>query len=77
MEWSYANGDTGFIGVPLPEAWEAYAVSFHTDNTSNASNTMLMVVVDITEMVLMLSFLGLGRPVPMIIWPTQKFWQHQ
>ncbi|TBN04289.1 hypothetical protein EYD45_06620 [Hyunsoonleella flava] len=48
MEWSYANGDTGFIGIPLPEAWEAYAVSFHADNTSNASNSMLMAVVDIT-----------------------------
>lgn len=48
MEWSYANGDTGFIGIPLPEAWEAYAVSFHADNTSNASNSMLMAVVNIT-----------------------------
>lgn len=48
MQWSYANGDTGFIGIPLPEDWEAYAVSFHADNTSNASNTMLMAVVDIS-----------------------------
>ena len=48
MEWSFANGDTGFIGIPLPEDWEAYAVSFHADNTSNATNTMLMAVVDIS-----------------------------
>lgn len=48
MEWSFANGDTGFIGIPLPEDWEAYAVSFHADNTSNASNTMLMAVVNIS-----------------------------
>jgi hypothetical protein len=48
MEWSFANGDTGFIGIPLPEAWEAYAVSFHADNTSNGSNTMLMAVVNIS-----------------------------
>ncbi|WP_345169530.1 hypothetical protein [Algibacter aquimarinus] len=48
MEWSFANGDTGFIGIPLPEDWEAYAVSFHADNTSNGSNTMLMAVVDIS-----------------------------
>jgi hypothetical protein len=48
MEWSYGNGDTGFIGLPLPEAWEAYAVSFHADNTNNATNTMLMAVVNIT-----------------------------
>lgn len=48
MQWSFANGDTGFIGIPLPEAWEAYAVSFHADNTSNGSNTMLMAVVNIS-----------------------------
>ena len=48
QEWSFANGDTGFIGIPLPENWEAYAVSFHADNTSNGSNTMLMGVGDIS-----------------------------
>lgn len=48
QEWSFANGDTGFIGIPLPEAWEAYAVSFHADNTSNGSNTMIMGVGDIS-----------------------------
>lgn len=48
MQWSYANGDVGFIGIPLPEAWEAYAVSFHADNTSNATNTMVMGVGDIS-----------------------------
>ncbi len=48
MQWSFGNGDAGFIGLPLPEAWEAYAVSFHADNTSNATNTMLMAVVDIS-----------------------------
>lgn len=48
MQWSFGNGDVGFIGVPLPEAWEAYAVSFHADNTSNGSNTMIMGVGDIS-----------------------------
>lgn len=48
MQWSYGNGDAGFIGIPLPEAWEAYAVSFHADNTSNASNTLIVAVVDIS-----------------------------
>ncbi|MFD2726368.1 hypothetical protein [Hyunsoonleella rubra] len=48
MQWSYGNGDAGFIGIPLPESWEAYAVSFHADNTSNASNTLIVAVVDIS-----------------------------
>ncbi len=48
MQWSYGNGDTGFIGIPLPEDWEAYAVSFHADNTSNATNTLIMGVGDIS-----------------------------
>ena len=48
MQWSFGNGDAGFIGLPLPEDWEAYAVSFHADNTSNGSNTMVMGVGDIS-----------------------------
>ena len=30
-EWSYGNGATGNIGIPLPEEWEAYAVSFNAE----------------------------------------------
>ena len=47
-QWSFGNGATGFIGIPLPEAWEAYAVSFHADNTSSASNTLIMAVGDMS-----------------------------
>ncbi|SHI53067.1 hypothetical protein [Algibacter luteus] len=47
-QWSYGNGDAGFIGIPLPEAWEAYAVSFHADNTLNATDTLIMGVGDIS-----------------------------
>ncbi|MDG1730932.1 MAG: hypothetical protein P8K68_09810 [Algibacter sp.] len=48
MQWSYGNGDVGFIGIPLPEDWEAYAVSFHADNTANALDTIIMGVGDIS-----------------------------
>jgi len=45
LEWSFGNGATGRIGIPLPEDWEAYAVSFNAD-TNGASNTVQMAVVD-------------------------------
>lgn len=44
-EWSFGNGATGQIGIPLPEDWEAYAVSFNADASSNG-NTVEMAVVD-------------------------------
>ena len=38
LEWSFGNSATGQIGIPLPEAWEAYAVSFNSDiNGANDS----------------------------------------
>lgn len=46
-EWSFGNGDTGFIGIPLPEDWEAYAVSCHVDNTVNAFGSVTIAVGDI------------------------------
>ncbi len=37
-EWSFGNSATGTIGIPLPEDWEAYAVSLNSDiNPANAS----------------------------------------
>ncbi len=30
-EWSYGDRGVGRIGIPLPEDWEAYAISFHAD----------------------------------------------
>lgn len=47
-QWSFGNGAVGFIGIPLPENWEAYAVSFHADNTSNATNTLIIAIGDMS-----------------------------
>ncbi|NLP56679.1 hypothetical protein [Lutibacter sp. B1] len=46
LQWSFGNGATGQIGIPLPEAWEAYAVSFNAANTNGASETVKMAIID-------------------------------
>lgn len=30
-EWSFGNGATGFIGLPIDEGWEVEALYFHAD----------------------------------------------
>ncbi|MEN8788764.1 MAG: hypothetical protein ABF295_04550, partial [Flavobacteriaceae bacterium] len=45
LEWSFGNGATGQIGIPLPEDWEAYAVSFNADS-NGGSDTVTMAVID-------------------------------
>lgn len=47
QEWSFGHSDNGFIGIPLPEDWEAYAVSCHVDNTVNAFGSVTIAVGDI------------------------------
>ena len=44
-QWSYGNGATGIIGIPLPEDWEAYAVSFNADK-NGGTNTVQMAVIN-------------------------------
>ena len=47
LQWSFGDGDTGRIGIPLPENWEAYAVSFNADNTNGSgSDSVEMAVID-------------------------------
>ena len=48
LEWSFGDGDKGFIGIPLPEDWEAYAVSCHVDNTRNGSASVTIAVGNIS-----------------------------
>lgn len=43
LEWAFGDGSSGQIGIPLPEAWEIYAVSFNADE-SNFGDTVLMAV---------------------------------
>ena len=37
-EWSFGNGATGFIGLPVDEDWEVTAMSFHSDIWAAASS---------------------------------------
>ena len=43
-EWSYGNGSTGFIGLPVDAGWEITAMAFHADqfvaNTNVTIDTM-------------------------------------
>lgn len=44
LQWSFGNGDTGLIGIPLPEEWEAYAVSFNADNSTAGASVQMAVI---------------------------------
>jgi len=46
LEWSFGNSAAGQIGIPLPEDWEAYAVSFNADGNNNAGNTAEIAVIN-------------------------------
>lgn len=51
-EWSFGNGATGLIGIPLPEDWEAYAVSFNADQSTNGAQVDIEVIDTATGSVL-------------------------
>lgn len=44
-EWSYGNGATGIIGIPLVEDWEIYGFSFHA-NTAGAGASVSISIMD-------------------------------
>jgi hypothetical protein len=46
LEWSFGRGQTGRIGIPLPEEWEAYAVSFNSDQSNSNSDSAQIAVID-------------------------------
>ena len=43
LEWSFGAESDGQIGIPMPEAWEIYAVSFNADE-SNFGDSVVMAV---------------------------------
>lgn len=47
-QWSYGNGATGNIGIPLLEDWEIYGLSFHAD-TASANATVLIELMDFSN----------------------------
>ncbi len=44
LEWSFGNNAEGQIGIPLPENWEAYAVSFNADLSNPGSTAQIAVI---------------------------------
>lgn len=65
LEWSFGNGATGRIGIPLPEAWEAYAVSFNAD-TNGGSDSVLMAVIDSNTNTNLFTFTATGNTNNMV-----------
>ena len=43
-EWSFGNGATGFIGLPVDAGWEVIAMSFHSDIWAAASSAEVHLV---------------------------------
>lgn len=65
LQWSYGNGATGLIGIPLPEEWEAYAFSFHAD-TSTAGASVTMALINVATNVNITTFTATGATNNMI-----------
>ncbi|MGB5693410.1 MAG: hypothetical protein WBM43_12465, partial [Flavobacteriaceae bacterium] len=65
LEWSFGNGATGQIGIPLPEAWEAYAVSFNAD-ANGGSDTVTMAVTDSNTNTNLFTFTASGNANNMV-----------
>ena len=65
LEWSFGNGSTGRIGIPLPEDWEAYAVSFNAD-TNGAADAVLMAVTDSNTNTNLFTFTATGNANNMV-----------
>jgi hypothetical protein len=47
FEWSYGNGATGYIGLPIDEGWELIAMYFQADTGGSATESMEVRLVDI------------------------------
>lgn len=46
-QWSYGNGATGFIGLPVDEGWELISMYFQSDVGGSATESMQVHLVDI------------------------------
>lgn len=46
-QWSFGNGATGFIGLPIDSGWEVVAMGFHSD-TGNGATDLTIELVDYT-----------------------------
>ncbi|MGB5460946.1 MAG: hypothetical protein WBM85_13390, partial [Eudoraea sp.] len=44
LGWSFGRGQSGRIGIPLPESWEIYAVSFNADRNGGGDSAQIAVI---------------------------------
>ena len=65
LEWSFGDGASGNIGIPLPEDWEAYAVSFNADN-NGAADTIEMAIINSNTNTNLFTFTASGNPNNMV-----------
>jgi len=49
LEWSFGNSATGRIGIPLPEDWEAYAVSVNSQTNGAGDSVEIAVINAVTN----------------------------
>lgn len=47
-QWSYGNGATGFIGLPIDAGWEVEAMYFQSDIGGSAAESLSVHLVDFT-----------------------------
>jgi hypothetical protein len=47
-QWAFGDGDTGAIGIPLPESWELYAVSLQARSVT-ANATVVINILNIND----------------------------
>jgi len=69
LEWSFGNGATGQIGIPLPEDWEAYAVSFNAD-ANGATDTVEIAVINSATNTNLFTFTASGAANNMVYTET-------
>jgi hypothetical protein len=49
LQWGFGDGGSGQIGIPLPENWEIYAVSFNADESNAGDNVRMAVTNSATD----------------------------
>ncbi len=65
LEWSFGNSASGQIGIPLPEDWEAYAVSLNAD-VNGATDTAEIAVIDSNTNTNLFTFTASGNEDNMV-----------
>jgi hypothetical protein len=60
LEWSFGRSQFGSIGIPLPEEWEAYAVSFNAEQSSSNGDSAQIAVINSSTNTNLFNFTATG-----------------